>query len=109
MCASRILLGRSGMLARASGRCLCKTLCGTCATGAHVRPGKATGPASARDNRPAMVRGQLMRDVLARERIVLRSCADHAASGLSTPVDKRVDVRAESVSAVRPGETQAPR
>ena len=47
-----------------------------------------------------------MRDVLARERIVLRSCADHAASGLSTPVDKRVDVRAESVSAVRPGETQ---
>ena len=65
---------------------------------AHVRPGKAIGRRRARDNRPPTPQLQVARHVLASRWIVLRSCACHAATGLSTPVDKRVDVRAESVS-----------
>jgi len=65
---------------------------------AHVRPGKATGPATTRDKWPAPVQAQVAAHVLAGLWIVLRSCACRTADGLSTPVDKRVDVRAESVS-----------
>jgi len=72
---------------------------------AHVRPGKAIGRRRARDNWSGRTEPQVAGHVLARRWIVLRSCACHAATGLSTPVDKRVDVRAESVSGVRPGET----
>ena len=70
---------------------------------AHVRPDKATGPRCARDNQPAPPQAQVAAPVLARLWIVLRSCACLAADGLSTPVDKRVEIRAESVSGVRPG------
>ena len=100
-----ILLGRSGVHAGPVAVACCKTLCSMCATGAHVRPGKAIGRRRARDNRPPTPQQQVARHVLAGRWIVLRSCACHATTSLSTPVDKRVDVRAESVSGVRPGET----
>ena len=63
-----------------------------------MRPGKATGRLRARDNWCATAPPQVAGHVLAGGRIVLRSSACHTETSLSTPVDKRVDVRAESVS-----------
>jgi hypothetical protein len=100
MCASRSPPRPLWRARRAHGRCLLQDVMRRVRDQAHERPGKATGPASARGKPAGDVQAQVAAHVWARLWIVLRSCACRAAVGLSTPVDKRVDVRAESVSGV---------
>jgi hypothetical protein len=91
MCASRSPPRPLWRACRASGRCLMQDVM------QHVR-GKAARATwqgyRARDGPRQLVAGalpQAARHVLARLPFVLRSCACCAATGLSTPVDKRVE------------------